>query len=439
MLALVAGGGAWAKEGFLVLPFTAVRGASGEDAARFTQAVQAQLGLEGLLWVPPAPAPVTRPVHADFVEAQRRYRARRFSQAKASLERAFAALEREPAAFDPQEVASGYVLLAAVELRAGRERHCRRALEQALRADPAYRPPRGAYPPIFERELERARRALRRVPRVALTVEGPEGAEVFLDGKRVGTLPGVRVRVLSGRHHLHLKGAQGEALSEWISVRGATELPVFFPPAPEQEAPPVLSGAVLTPAFASTLARSLEARHATLAVVGVLSPLAGGELEAHAAVFQVQGATFTAVKPVRFDAAFHAADGEARVLAQRLAEAADAHASPVPLPYALVPEPAPTVVAPPAARSALAGDRPTASRLQPAPHPRPDAAPRPLASIAATPQPADGAEASGSFLSRVPTWVWIVGGVGVAAGAGATYYAVSQHGRPVTGTVEATW
>jgi hypothetical protein len=35
--------------------------------------------------------------------------------------------------------------------------------------------------------------------------------------------------------------------------------------------------------------------------------------------------------------------------------------------------------------------------------------------------------------------VWIVGGVGLAAGAGATYYAVSQHNRPVTGAVEATW
>jgi hypothetical protein len=449
-LALLWAGGAWARARFVVLPFAAGRGVSAEEAERFTRALQAQLGLESLLWVPPAPKAHESPVHAAFARAHRLYRARRFSSAKQGLQRAFVELEKDPEAFEPEEVASAHVLLGAIELRAGSKRRCRQALEDALRLDPGYRPPRGAYPRIFDRELSRARAALRRSTRFPLRIDGPDGAEVLLDGQRLGILPGVRARAVAGTHHLRLKGANGEVHSEWVRVKGPTRLPVLFPPVPEQAALPVLSESVVTPAWAASLAQALAARQADLAALGVLSRTADGGLEASAAVFQQRGAALTPVKPVQFDASFHSADAEALVLSARLSQAADAAQPPVALPYDLSPAPSPV---PPSAAALSTASRtpvgpagavPTAPRTAPPARldPVPSATPPPTLASRLSPAPAGQVEedsGSGSFLSGVPAWVWIVGGVGVAAGAGATYWAIHQRGQPVTGTVEATW
>jgi hypothetical protein len=376
-------------------------------------------------------------VHAAFARAHRLYRARRFSSAKQVLQHAFADLEKDPEAFEPDEVASGHVLLAAIELRAGSKRRCRQALEDALRLNPSYRPPRGAYPRIFDRELARTRAALRRSTRFPLRIDGPDGAEVLLDGQRLGILPGVRAHAVAGTHHLRLKGANGEAFSEWVRVKGPTRLPVLFPPAPAQAALPVLSGSVVTPEWAATLSQALAARDADLATVGVLSRAADGRLEASAAVFQRKGEALTPVEPVQFDASFHTAAAEALVLSARLSQAADATRPPVPLPFDLSPAPK-TVPVNTTAPSTVARAPAAPARLGPVP----DAATPPTLASRLSPAPAGRVEedsGSGSFLSGVPAWVWIVGGVGVAAGAGATYWALHQRGQPVTGTVEATW
>lgn len=447
VVALLVAGGAWARARFVVLPFAPARGATAEDAERFTRVLQAQLSLENLLWTKPLPQAQKSPVHAAFARAHRLYRARRFTAAKQVLENAFAELSRDAAAFDADEVASAHVLLGAIELRAGSQRRCRQALEDAVRLNPGYRPPAAAYPRIFDRELSRARDALRKMARYPLRIDGPEGAEVFLDGDRLGILPGVRTKAVAGTHHLRLKGANGEAFSEWVRVKGATQIPVVFPPAPEPSALPALVESVVTPEWARALAEALGARHADRAVLGVVSRRPDGGLEASAAVFQRQGAALTPVEPVHFDGTLHGAEAEALVLSARLSQAADAAQPPVTLPFDLSPAPpaAPAtggLAPPPAGSSAVPAKRTPVAAAPPARlSPRPGVArTSPLASRL-TPAPATAVQEEGGsgLFSGVPTWVWIVGGVGVAAGAGATYWAIHQRGQPVTGSVEATW
>jgi hypothetical protein len=469
LLALLVALPAWAGGPLVLIPFAAGPGSSSQDAERFTRLLSEALAKRALSWTPVRRESSRGPVHAALGVARRLYRARQFTQSRKVLEQALIAQRKAPEGFDAEETAAAWVRIGTIDLRKGSDGKAERAMREAMRIAPGYRPPPGEYPPIVARELERARREVSHGAKAWLTVEGPKGARVEVDGRALGRLPGVRVQLPKGEHHLRLLGADGESFSEWVTLTASTTLPVYFPPTPEHEPLPALTGTQVTAAEVTSLARALEARGAKAAVVGALRGGEPGQLVAQAGLVLASGAGVVLVPSVTFGAGASPAQTAVGVLADSLGQAVNSGGATTPPPVELAPRQSAAAkvpftsgtgsvaaagtghdASPSSGAGGQAGTGPSALATQPTAVPSggspgaravrltPTHDPGAERSALSPPAGTEAAGGEGSFLSRVPTWVWIAGGVGVAAGAGATVWAVTRNRGP-SATVEATW
>ena len=418
----------------LLVPLVAGPGARPNEAARFDAALARQLDAAESLRPVGLPEPPKDQLTPALEKARSLFARERYTQARQLLEAELGKALSANAAGAPATVAAAEVLLGGLELRAGSERKARDAFEQAAALDPHLRAPRG-FPPLVERELDRARAQGQRRPRTELSFEGPEGTAIAIDGASIGSLPGASAPLPPGWHRLDAAGEEGR-LSLWVEVQGATlHLPIVFPPG---SAPPTagladeLSEGVLTEHFRALLAERCNGASADAAVIGMLWR-GEGQLTLAAAVYSVEKGGFVLLPSLAVDDSFRTLDAEAFREVDAVSAAIRAGQPLLKLPASLL------TGGPPSELTAVPlGKAPPAGHTDLKPNPGGTLSPRERVGVrvsTSAPPPE-----SRSIFSRVPKWVWIASGAVLVAGAGgATYLAVKKANEGPTGTVAATW
>lgn len=448
----------------VVLPFFAERRSDITSARSLSDLVMNELKTREAVQTvgssgPGAPARTTRgakkkkawprrPSDAVLAQGKKALEQQRFAEAIASLNQAIdlELSNLETASF--AKVREARVLLAVAFFRQGEEDDARRALFEVARLWPNWELPRGKYPPVFVRELERARDRLRAGKRGKLVVKAPRGAKVYLDGEDVGAAPVKLSEIPTGVHYVKI-AHEGALHAEQIEIaaKATAEVKASF-----GAREPVAEGAdgkraprsrrMLDDDFAKTLDAYLAGVDADAAVIGVLAPDEGGKFLLATAIYSRGQRLFGRFPPVTLDADLGMANVEAFKLADQITVAAQGFAKGVTLPFDLLGSPRAVAAAadePPEekkeeeAEVAEVGpdDEPRATNLDPPQNDRSG-----TAAAAELQRPTRPAVAS---KSGPQWWWWVAGGVGVAALAGGTVYVVNEVRKPVSGTVTAQW
>jgi hypothetical protein len=144
----------------------------------------------------------------------------RFPQAIEALRAGIDGLTRNLELMDDYDrLLDAYVLLAVAHFRRGQQRDGTDVLEQLARLRPDFDLDRSKYPPVFTSELDDARRRALACARGGLRVtSAPAGAEVFINGRRMGTTPILVEEIIPGKNHLVLRHG-GRAWGEQVFVR----------------------------------------------------------------------------------------------------------------------------------------------------------------------------------------------------------------------------
>lgn len=435
----------------VVVPYAAAEGATEQMAQRFTQTLQEQLKTRTDLAVATAPsssprgkaeaaakAPKASPDAAPTLDAGRKaFADLKFDEAFEKLKKGIELSLADPATADYPKILGAQLELAVAAFRLGEEREAAAALLTLARWAP--QTDVSAYPPVFIREWEKAKKKAEKQGKHLLTVDGPPGATAFVDGTDLGMVP-VEEQVVAGTHHVKLEGPKGERWGQAVEVKGApvkvkgvfsgqVDKPGAAPSEPRL-------GATLDAKAAEKLAAWCGAAGADFALVGVVWRSSETELSVASAVYWTRKEGFAPLAVATFPEGSYGAEEATKVL-DKLAARVEMFGPTLPLPHALVPKGA---AKPPADDYAVATvkDRPT-------PKPSPDAAkprlvPDDTEDEKQVPIDEPPPEVSAGGGSGAVKWVILAVGVAAAAGAGiGTYFIVSNATKPVTGTVSATW
>lgn len=371
----------------------------------------------------------------------------RFEDAVSQLKKGIDGLLSAPASADYQAVADAYVKLAAAAFRMGEEKIAKTALLDLARFSPNYALP-ADFPPIFHREFDKAKKRLEKQPRGVVTIEGPAGATAFLDGLDLGMVPVNEENVTSGVHYVKVESPQGEKFGQVIQVNGgAVKVKATFGGPVERPAPK--SSKAKGPEFVVTgqvdrgtqdrLVNWMKGLGADWALVGYVSKSSETQLTIEAALFSMKKGVFTLMTPVAFDTEVLTANAEAFQLGDEVTKRLDKLEPLATLPLNLTTR-AMSVTAQTTSTAASTPDELEMAgpkRRKPVLIPREANASTPLDAAVQTEEPKIE---EARVQAPVPTWVWIVTGVAVAAGAGVGgYFGISALTKPVTGTVTATW
>lgn len=377
----------------------------------------------------------------------------RFDDATASLRKGIDGMLADPATADYEAVTDGYVKLAASAFRMGEEKAAKDTLLELARFAPNYTLPAG-FPPVFQREFDKARKRLDKQPKGSVSIEGPPGSTAFIDGRDLGMVPVLEDNVPGGTHYVMVEGTKGERYGQAINVApGTVKVKGSFGAGSDKRA--VIGGntAVTDPAVTSVVDEGVQGRlgpymraaGADFAVVGYVYKTSDSQLTAGTAIFSAKKGAFSALTPVTFDVDVLTANTEAYKLGAEIVQRLSVFGSSASLPLNLV------------SRGAKAGTSTVAAKKDDAPTNTDDLAvsgprakkvvlvPRqPERVIAAVEEPpADLGEQPPEEIkadNKPVIWPWIVVGVLVVGGAAAgTTVGVIEATKPVTGTVTATW
>ena len=142
----------------------------------------------------------------------------RFEDAVPSLRKGIEGVLADPSTADFALVTDGYVKLSAAQFRMGEEKAAKDSLLELARITaPDFALPAG-FPPVFTREFEKAKKRLDKQPRGRVTVDGPGGATVFLDGRDLGMVPVTEQNVPAGTHFVRVEGGRNERFGQAITV-----------------------------------------------------------------------------------------------------------------------------------------------------------------------------------------------------------------------------
>jgi environmental stress-induced protein Ves/anti-sigma factor RsiW len=386
----------------------------------------------------------------------------RFDDASASLKKGIDGLLADPASADFEVVTDAYVKLAASAFRLGEERDAKQALLDLVRIAPSYQLPAG-FPPVFQREFEKARKRLDKQPRGQISVEGPAGATAYVDGRDLGMVPVVDENVPAGLHYVKVEGGKGERFGQAVELKGSSvkvkaafgsggaalgERAVVKSGDAPVELPRV--GSSFDDATKQKVVAFARASNADIALVGYVYKTADTQLTLGAALFGVKKGSLVALTAISFDTDVMTANTEAFKLADELVKRLS-NAGPLSsLPLNLMTK-AKAVVAKvdrPTSGDEVDVSSPNGTRVGKKTvvlTPKEDRALENKTTVVelekkdgdGTPPPTDPTMKKPE---GVPTWVWVVVGVGVAAGAGVGVgFGVAAATKPVTGTVNATW
>ncbi len=388
----------------------------------------------------------------------------RFDDASVSLRKGIDGLLADPASADFEVVTDAYVKLAASAFRQGEERDAKQALLDLVRLAPGYQLPNG-FPPVFQREFEKAKKRLDKQPRGQISVEGPAGATAFVDGRDLGMVPVVDENVPAGMHYVKVEGGKGERFGQAVDLKGsAVKVKAAFGSggAAMGERAVVKAGdaPVELPRVGSSFDEGTKqkvqayarASNADFAVVGYVYKTADTQLTLGAALYAVKKGTIAALTSISFDTDVMTANTEAFKLADELVKRLSNAGALASLPLNLMTR-AKAVVAkvdrptgsddvdvasPTGTRGATQGKKTVVIT------PREDRVLENKSTVVELDKkPDDEQPHSDPTMKKpdgVPAWVWVVVGVGVAAGAGVGIgFGVAAATKPVTGTVNATW
>lgn len=448
----------------VVLPFTAGEGATEVAAGKFTTLLTDELKSRDdsvdLVAAPAAakPSPKAQAAAARNEKAvaalengKKAVEALEFEAGLVELKKGLDGAFADPATMDFQQVIEAEVALAVAAFRLGNQKETSNALAVVARLDPEHSLGSG-YPPVFTRELEKAKHKIAKLPRASLSIDGPSGSIAFLDGKQLGAVPQTAENLPSGPHWVKVEGPQGERFGQSLELKsGLSKVKAVFAGGggggggEGGVAEPRLAAAV----DASTVQRIgtwVQAAGAEFALVGLVYRTGEQQLTAGLAVYNAQTRGLAPLPAMPFDAEVLTANVEAFRLADELQKRTDGWPGNAALPLLLVTKPVysksgsgpsivvsdVTVVTP--ERRAVRPRDVEKTELTPAPREIPGGNQVVDATEPVPPEP------PGEIKKGIPTWVWIVAGVGVAAGAGVGgYFAISNATKPVTGTVTASW
>lgn len=456
------------KPRVLVVPFVAGNGASDTAASRFTTLFNDELKTRGdALEVIAAPATRAPPPEKAGASSSKRgpsaeataalesgnkaFDELRFEDAIAGFRKGIAAMLADPATADYEAVTDSYVKLAAACFRKGEEKDAKGTLLDLARFAPSHALPPG-YPPVFQREFEKAKKRLDKQPKGQVSIEGPAGATAFLDGRDLGMVPVLEESVPAGPHYVKVEGGKGDRFGQVIDMKGALVKvkASFSSGGGASERAPVTGpvdpkiSSVIDDATAQRLAGYLKSTNAEYAVVGYVYKTGDTQLTCGAALYSVKKSAFAPLEPVGFDTDVLTANPEAFKLADALVLKLSSFGASASLPLNLASKPAragTSGVAVAAVKPTDPDDVEAATPQSRKPVLTPTEKPveegpvlDPNEHVAEKPPEV---KSSGG---GVPTWVWVVAGVAVAGGAAVGgYFAISAATKPVTGTVTATW
>lgn len=456
------------KPRVVVVPFVPGTGASENAAARFTGLLSDELKTRGdALEVVAAPTPRAAPVEkaggatrrgpsaeatASLDAGLKAFDDLRFDDAVASLKKGIGAMLADPATADYEAVTDAYVKLSAAYFRKGEEKDAKGALLDLARFNPSFQLPPG-YPPVFQREFEKAKKRLDKQPKGQVSIEGPAGATAFLDGRDLGMVPVLEENVPAGAHYVKVEAGKGDKFGQVIDVKGGlVKVKAAFSSGGGERAPvtgpvdPKISQTI-DDATQGRLSAYLKSSNADYAVVGYVYKTGDTQLTCGSALYSVKKNAFAALDAVAFDTEVLTANTEAFKLADGVVLKLASFGASAALPLNL------------ASRTAKAGTSGVAVAVGPVDPEDLDAAtPKSKPVLTPTERPfekkstvvdiaGDGTDHLGEKPPEVkkpsggvPVWVWVVAGVAVAGGAAAGgYFAISAATKPVTGTVTATW
>ncbi len=499
---LCCGGQVFAEEKprVAVVPFFAHDGAKDVHAQRFSgllieelktreeiAAVPLGAGASAVKLDEPAASPAAKEAQAAITEGKKQVADLQFEAGATLLKKGIEQALGEVGSADFALLVDAQMSLAVAQFRLGEEKAAQNALSWVARLDPQYALPEGRYPPVFLREFDKAKKRVEKLNKSALTVEGPQGAEVFLNGKELGRVPATAAGLPTGVHYVRLRGKNGERASQSVDLRSQAQrvklsfgAAVAVSPASEVKAQSVLD----EPSVARYSAAA-KAAGADFLVVGVLYRSGEHQLTAAAALFGQKAQAFTRLKSFTFDDELSTANVEAFRLADAATERAVTFGAPALLPLdligkdvrrpavaaitgaepdvALVPKVAPLkvplkatdpsgespvekVVEQPVEKVATAKDvtleKPKQATLVPSGEDGDGYRPLGRESVMVDAQgqgPGRSGQGDDEVKKGLPWWVYVAGGVGAAALLGGTYLGVTQASRPVTGTVTARW
>jgi hypothetical protein len=464
-VAFVAVAAAAEKPRLVIVPFSVGEGASEKATSRFSALVSDELKLRTDaidVVVPPvtkptpdkAGGPKARPIPEALsaLEAGRKaFDDLRFDDAIPSLKKGIELMLAEPTTTDFEVVQDALVKLAAANFRNGEEKDAKVALLDLARLAPGFVLPSG-FPPVFQREYEKAQKRLDKLPRGQVEIEGPSGATAFLDGRDLGTVPVTAENVASGTHSVRVEGARGERFGQLIEVKSnVAKVKATFGAPPSRSPVNMVSNpnvsATVDESMAQRLAAYCTAAGANFALVGIVYRVSDTQLSSGTALFHAKRSAFAQLSTVTFDIDVLTANTESFKLADEVVKRTASLGSTVTAPFGLVTKKTQAnhaVAKTDPGKVDLSGedllvaapDRKTKVVLEPKARVLDKAAN--LVDPEAPPlaQPVDPPVAK----PRVPVWVWVVVGSAAVAGAGVGgYFGIRELTRPVTGTVTASW
>ncbi len=443
----------------VVVPFAARDGASDAAAAKFSQLANDELKARTdtveftTAPVSKGPPGVKRAPSAEVLATlktgTKAFDELRFEDAVKDLRRGLDGMLADPATADFSVVTDTNVKLAAAYFRMGSEKEAKGALTDLARLSPSAVLPAG-FPPVFQRELDKAKKRLEKAPRGQVSVEGPSGSTAFVDGRDLGMVPVLEENLAAGMHYVRVESSRGERWGQAVEVKGGvTKARAMFANTSAERAPINVAadpkvGSPVDEAMVSRLQAFTKAAGADFALFGVVQRLNDTQLQAGTALYSLKRNAVSLLTPVAFDTDVLTANTEVFKLCDEAIRRAIAFGTPTALPIDLTLHKAqPAVVA--AVVKPAPGPVKTDDLDVVGPKSKPVLTPRVRAPSAtgdsAALVTAPTREATAQVKSGgVPVWVWVVTGIVVAGGAAVGgYFVVSNVTRPVTGTVNATW
>ena len=234
-----ASGSAWAAPGLprlVVVPFTSAEGIPERVPKGFMALTADELRTrDDKVVVVPSPAlkpsGPARPAPARkgaveggalLAEGRKALADLRFEEAAAAFKKGVELTLQDPGTADYPAVFEALVGSAVAHFRLGDEKSAQASLFTLARLNPGFKLADDKYPPVFARELEKAKKRVEKAQTGTVVIEGPPGSTAFLNGRDLGMVPVTEENQPNGLHYVKVEGTRGERFGQTVELKGGT-------------------------------------------------------------------------------------------------------------------------------------------------------------------------------------------------------------------------